>query len=166
MASDLTRAGVARASFTTLLAAALAFALDQISKWWILGPLDLDRIGIVDVFPPFLRFTMAWNPGANFGLGGELGRDVWIGAALAISLALAIWSTRMRAPGRRIAVGLLIGGALGNALDRVLHGSVVDFLNMSCCGFDNPYAFNLADVFIFAGAAGLILLDGSDNQSV
>ena len=51
------------------------------------------------------------------------------------------------------------------ALDRALHGAVVDFLNMSCCGFHNPYAFNLADVFIFAGAAGLILLDGSDNQS-
>ncbi|MEC9435637.1 MAG: signal peptidase II [Pseudomonadota bacterium] len=146
------------------LAAAVAFALDQLSKWWILGPLDLRAVGIVDVFPPFLRFTMAWNPGANFGLGGELGRDVWIAAAALISIGLAIWSTRMRAPLRKVSVGLLIGGALGNALDRVIHGAVVDFLNMSCCGFDNPYAFNLADVFIFAGAAGLILLDGSDKQ--
>lgn len=159
------RVSPARGAVPTLLAAALAFAVDQISKWWILGPLDLDQIGILNVYPPYLRFTMAWNSGANFGLGGELGRDVWIGAALAISLALAIWSLRMGSAWRRAAVGMLIGGALGNALDRVIHGSVVDFLNMSCCGFDNPYAFNLADVFIFAGAAGLILLDGSDNQS-
>jgi signal peptidase II len=57
-----------------------------------------------------------------------------------------------------------VGGALGNALDRVLYGAVADFLNMSCCGIRNPYAFNLADVFIFAGAAGLIWLDGSDKQ--
>ena len=149
----------------TALAATLAFALDQITKWWILGPLDLRAVGILDIWPPFLRFTMAWNTGANFGLGADMGRDVWIGLALAISLALLVWSTRMRSSWRRAAVGMLIGGALGNALDRALHGAVVDFLNMSCCGFHNPYAFNLADVFIFAGAAGLILLDGSDNQS-
>jgi signal peptidase II len=56
-----------------------------------------------------------------------------------------------------ICVGLLVGGALGNALDRVIYGAVVDFLNMSCCGINNPYAFNVADIFIFVGAIGLAI---------
>ncbi len=146
------------------LVALAAFAVDQASKWWILEGLRLMERGAVDVVPPFLRFTMAWNTGANFGLGAALGRDVWIALALAISVGLAVWALRMASPLRRACVGLVIGGALGNALDRVIHGAVVDFLNMSCCGFTNPYAFNLADVFIFAGAFGLILFDGSDNH--
>lgn len=152
------RAGV------VVAAAIAAFALDQASKWWVLEGLDLrDRLSI-DIASPFLRFVMAWNTGANFGLGAEVGRGVWIAAAVAISIGLAIWSRRMSHPWRRASVGLLIGGALGNALDRAVHGAVFDFLNMSCCGSDNPYAFNVADVCIFAGAAGLILLDGSDKQ--
>ena len=53
---------------------------------------------------------------------------------------------------------MLIGGALGNVVDRVLYGAVADFLNMSCCGINNPYAFNVADIAIFIGAAALILL--------
>ena len=56
--------------------------------------------------------------------------------------------------------GLLIGGALANVLDRVIYGYVLDFLNMSCCGINNPFVFNLADVFIFAGAIGLVLFEG------
>ena len=56
--------------------------------------------------------------------------------------------------------GLLIGGALGNVVDRVLYGAVADFLNMSCCGIENPFAFNVADVAIFAGAIGLVLFTG------
>ena len=56
-----------------------------------------------------------------------------------------------------LCVGAIIGGALGNVLDRVVYGAVADFLNMSCCGFTNPYAFNIADVAIFAGAIVLII---------
>jgi len=63
-----------------------------------------------------------------------------------------------------ISAGLLIGGALGNVVDRVLHGAVADFLNMSCCGFTNPYAFNIADISIFAGAIGLVLFTDSDDK--
>lgn len=147
-----------------LLVALCAFLIDQASKWWILEGLRLPERGAMDVFAPFLRFTMAWNTGANFGLGAAIGRDLWIALALVISLGLAVWASRMASSWRRVSVGLVIGGALGNALDRAIHGAVVDFLNMSCCGFTNPYAFNLADVFIFAGAFGLILLDGSDNH--
>ena len=61
--------------------------------------------------------------------------------------------------------GLLIGGALGNALDRVLQGGVIDFLNMSCCGISNPYVFNLADVWVFAGAIGLAVFTGGSDPN-
>jgi signal peptidase II len=148
----------------TLPAALLALAVDQVSKLWILHGLDLPHLVTVDVAPPFLRFVMAWNTGVNFGLGDGVGSGLWIALALAICTGLALWTRRMPSPWRRAAAGLVIGGALGNALDRALYGAVVDFLNVSCCGIRNPYAFNLADVFIFAGAGGLILLDGSDNQ--
>ena len=60
-------------------------------------------------------------------------------------------------PWAQVFAGLLIGGALGNAYDRIRYGAVVDFLNMSCCGIQNPYAFNVADIFIFVGAIGLAI---------
>jgi signal peptidase II len=63
-----------------------------------------------------------------------------------------------------VSAGLLIGGALGNVVDRVLYGAVADFLNMSCCGIDNPFAFNVADVAIFVGAIGLVLFAGRGNS--
>jgi signal peptidase II len=59
--------------------------------------------------------------------------------------------------------GLLIGGALGNIIDRIYYGAVVDFLNMSCCGINNPYSFNVADVFVFAGAFGLVLFSSPNK---
>jgi signal peptidase II len=55
----------------------------------------------------------------------------------------------------------LIGGAIGNVIDRIAYGAVADFLNMSCCGIENPYAFNVADIAIFAGALGLVLFTGT-----
>ena len=67
---------------------------------------------------------------------------------------------RQTASEMAISGGLLIGGALGNVVDRLLYGYVLDFLNMSCCRINNPFVFNVADIFIFVGAAGLILLDG------
>jgi signal peptidase II len=60
----------------------------------------------------------------------------------------------------QVSAGVLIGGALGNVVDRVVYGAVADFLNMSCCGIENPYAFNVADVAIFAGAIGLVIFSG------
>ena len=145
--------------------AVAAFAVDRAVKWWVMDVMALPERVAIDVAPPFLRLVMAWNTGANFGLGSQLAAEVWIGIALAISAALVVWATRMRSPWRRVSVGLIVGGALGNALDRAIYGAVADFLNMSCCGIHNPFAFNPADIFIFAGAAGLILLDASDSQS-
>ena len=89
-------------------------------------------------------------------------RWVLIAVALAISAWVVVWMRRDR-PGRwsMISAGLLVGGALGNVIDRLAYGAVADFLNMSCCGIENPYAFNVADIAIFAGALGLVLFTGS-----
>jgi signal peptidase II len=67
-------------------------------------------------------------------------------------------------PRAEVSAGLLIGGALGNVVDRVLYGAVADFLNMSCCGIENPYTFNVADIAIFAGAIGLIFFTGNGDK--
>ena len=143
------------------LAGALTFALDQISKWFVVFHLRLIDVGMIDVVPPYLTFRMAWNRGVNFGLFADDAAVMrWV--LVAVALVIAGWALRWlsRAPQGRmasIAGGLLVGGALGNVLDRVLYGAVADFLNMSCCGIENPYAFNLADIAIFAGALGLVL---------
>lgn len=146
------------ALWKTALAVLLA---DQASKFLVLHVLNLPRAGVIDVWRPWLTFRMAWNEGVNFGLfssSAELARWVLIAVALAISLWVTIW-VRREAKNRRaqIAAGFLVGGALGNVVDRLVYGAVADFLNMSCCGIENPYAFNVADIAIFAGAAGLIL---------
>ena len=143
------------------LSALATFVLDQMTKLAVVFWLDLANRVEIDVFPPFLVFRMAWNRGINFGLmahGSDIARWGLIAVALAIS-AWVIWWLR-RTPGGRwlqIAGGLLVGGALGNVVDRLAYGAVADFLNMSCCGIENPYSFNIADIAIFAGAIGLVL---------
>ncbi|MDE9450395.1 signal peptidase II [Aliiroseovarius sp. Z3] len=150
-----------------LIAAILVFALDQGSKYHALYILDLDRVGVVPIWPPFLVYQMAWNTGVNFGLfGSDAATMRWVLVALSvvISVWVFVWVRKERL-GRlaNIAAGLLIGGALGNAVDRIYYGAVVDFLNMSCCGFQNPFSFNVADIFVFAGATGLVLFSSSKN---
>lgn len=144
----------------------IVFLLDQASKIYVLQWLKLDQVKFVDVWSPFLTFRMAWNRGVNFGIGaGYDMRWVLIGVALAISAAVLIWL--WRSGGTRsmmIAGGFLIGGALGNVVDRVLYGAVADFLNMSCCGIENPFAFNVADIAIFIGAIGLAFLSEDDGK--
>jgi len=136
------------------------FLLDQASKYIVVHFQDLLNRGEIDVLPPFLNFRMAWNRGINFGMF-DTNKWLLIAVALAICLWVAIWIGREK-QGRLayLAAGLLIGGALGNVLDRVLYGAVADFLNMSCCGFENPYSFNIADIAVFAGAFGLIFFAG------
>lgn len=153
-----------RTMFGTAL---VVFVLDQVSKLYVVHFLGLAERLRIEVWPPFLNFRMAWNRGVNFGLlpqDGDLGRWLLIGVALAISAGVLVWMARgPHRPAALVSAGLLIGGALGNALDRVLYGAVADFLNMSCCGIDNPYAFNVADIAIFAGAVGLVLFTGQDK---
>lgn len=150
-----------------ILTTATVFALDQATKWLVVQALDLKSLVEFDVIDPYLVFRMAWNYGVNFGLmGGESSLLRWalIGLALAISAWVARWALRDGTPRVQLAAGLLIGGALGNVIDRVVYGAVADFLNMSCCGIDNPFSFNLADVAIFFGAVGLILFTGKNPR--
>lgn len=148
------------------LAAGAAFALDQVTKYGVIWGLDLITLRQIDVWPPYLVFRKGLNTGVNFGLfSGDSEALRWGLILLAVALCgLVLWWARNFS--RRIefvSAGLLIGGAMGNAVDRVFHPGVLDFLNMSCCGIENPYVFNVADVFIFAGAIGLVLFSGQER---
>jgi len=147
-----------------LLAAGIcAFLIDQISKYLVVHWLNLSQVQSIDVLPPLLNFRYGENRGINFGLldgGSDLTQWVLIGFSLLIVAVVYIWVSRKQFSGwMQISAGLLIGGALGNVVDRIVYGYVVDFINMSCCGINNPFVFNIADIFIFAGALGLILFD-------
>ena len=141
------------------LVAAIVIAIDRISKVWIVEHLDLRNLRHIEVFDPWLNLSMAWNRGVNFGLfdQGEDGRWILIGVALASVVGLLIWARKPTAWSMVLGAGLVVGGALGNVWDRVQYGAVADFINMSCCGIQNPFAFNIADAAIFLGAAVLIL---------
>jgi signal peptidase II len=148
--------------------AAIWFAIDQASKYAVVYGMNLVERGIIEVFPPFLVFKMGWNTGINFGLmsgGPEVMRWILIGVALVVSGWLVWWAkTGLTRPIALISAGAVIGGAMGNTLDRLIYGAVADFLNMSCCGIDNPFAFNIADVGIFAGAFGLLIFADSSKM--
>ncbi|MCV2881922.1 signal peptidase II [Actibacterium sp. XHP0104] len=143
------------------LIAVVVFVVDQATKYAVVVGMDLQNRLAIDVWPPFLNFRMAWNRGVNFGLmanDADLMRWVLVGVAGAISLGVLIWLRRTPQPPLAMAsAGVLVGGALGNMVDRIVWGAVADFLNMSCCGINNPFSFNVADIAIFAGALGLIL---------
>jgi signal peptidase II len=153
-----------------LFIAAIAAALfDQISKFLVIHAMELDRLRSIDVLPPLLNFRYGENRGINFGLLNadvDWMRWVLIGFSLLVTVVIFIWIRRWHSnsAGMQVSAGILIGGALGNVSDRLVFGYVQDFLNMSCCGFNNPYVFNTADVFIFAGAAGLFIFDGRQGR--
>ena len=134
-----------------------AFLADQASKYVVIHLWQLWRVREIDVLPPVLNFRYGENRGINFGLGDGVSAWVLIGLALLICAAVVLWASRTSL-GKlgNISAGILIGGALANVVDRLVYGYVLDFLNMSCCGINNPFVFNVADVFIFAGAIGLI----------
>ena len=145
------------------------FLIDQITKYFVVHWLGLinEADGRIEVWPPFLEFRMAWNRGVNFGLFADFDmRWVLIGVAFIITAVVIWWLNRVG--GSKwvyISGGFLIGGAMGNVIDRFLYGAVADFLNMSCCGINNPYAFNVADIAIFAGAIGLAFLADDSKKA-
>ncbi len=150
------------------IAAAAVFLLDQATKLWIVQGLRLHERMAIDVLPPYLNLRMAWNYGVNFGLlsdSSPLTRWALIAVALVLSGWVLWWMHREPRPLGRISGGILIGGAIGNVVDRLTYGAVADFLNMSCCGLENPFSFNVADIAIFAGAAGLILFTGERKKT-
>ncbi len=147
----------------------VAFAIDQISKYVVVHMMELARIRSIDVLPPVINFRYGENRGINFGLfGGGSETSRWILIALAVVICVAVFVWARKSALTRIAqmsAGLLIGGALANVADRLIYGYVLDFLNMSCCTIHNPFVFNIADVFIFTGALGLIFFTDGDDYS-
>ncbi|MFP3384683.1 signal peptidase II [Tritonibacter sp. SIMBA_163] len=152
-------------SYVLYLAAFVALIIDQATKIGVVFGLDLVNRLRLDVAPPLLTFRYGENRGINFGLfdgGSDASRWALVVISLVICVAVFLWVRRSHGQSwmMQLCAGLVIGGALGNVVDRVLYGYVLDFLNMSCCGVNNPFVFNVADIFIFAGAAGLILFEG------
>lgn len=143
------------------LAAALGtLAVDQGFKLWAILVYEIEARGTV-VVTPFLDLVMAWNLGISYGLfqqEGALGR--WILIAIKVTAVILFTGWLARAESKRLAVGLglIIGGALGNGIDRVLWGAVADFFAFHVGTF-HWYVFNLADVAIVVGVA-LLLYDG------
>ncbi len=146
----------------------LVFALDQASKLVVVDAMNLAERLRIDVWPGVFTLKMGWNRGINFGLlasDSDLARWALAGLALAISAVVAFWAVRREEPLLTLGAALLIGGALGNAVDRLRWGAVADFLNVTCCGLTNPWAFNIADIAIFAGAAAIIFTPGADASA-
>ena len=144
-----------------LVVAAVVCALDQASKLWLLFGFDLANKGTIAVLP-FIDFVLVWNRGISYGLfqqESELGQWVLFAVKLAAIGLLWIWLARAGSRLTALALGLIIGGALGNAIDRLLHGAVADFVlfHIRTASFSfNWYVFNLADAAIVAGVAGLL----------
>jgi signal peptidase II len=137
-----------------LITAFLVFAADQLSKYWILKIVNLDEREPIQI-TPFMDLAMAWNKGVSYGLLATHGQEILVALSLAISVLLVVWLRKATKPLAAASFGLLIGGALGNALDRVMHGAVADFVHLHWGTF-SWYIFNVADIAIVAGVAVLL----------
>jgi signal peptidase II len=148
-----------------LIAAAMACAIDQAAKLWLLFVFDLAaRVGYGKSYrlTPFLDLVLSWNTGISFSLfpqDSDFGRYVLLGLKTGAVVILWIWLARAESRLTALALGLIIGGALGNGIDRVAHGAVMDFVlfHITTSAFNFTwYVFNLADAAIVAGVAGLL----------
>ena len=154
--------------YKILLFSFVFLALDQASKWFVVFYLELEQKLYLNLNNQFMNFYMAWNKGINFGLfEGDSTVQAYIltGISIAISLVFLIWLRNSTSLLIQILASLVIGGALGNAIDRLLYGAVADFINVTCCGIRNPYSFNLADVFIFIGLIGLLIFKYDEKHN-
>jgi len=130
--------------------------LDQVSKWWITDVVMQPPQSIPVL--PFFNLVLTYNLGVSFGMfaaGSEAGKWMLVGVAAVITAFLLHWLYRATSGLNIMALGLIIGGAIGNVIDRIVIGGVVDFLDFHAYGYHWP-AFNVADTSIFVGAALLI----------
>ena len=165
MGRDATGGGMNRLTgrFTTfgIAAALIACAIDQASKLYLLFVYDLGARGVVNVMP-FLDFVLTRNRGISYGLfqqDGPLGQWVLLAFKAVAVVALAVWVRRASSRLMAFSLGLIIGGALGNAIDRLAYGWVADFVLFYAATPTwrfNWYVFNLADVAIVAGVVGVL----------
>jgi signal peptidase II len=135
--------------------AGATFILDQAHKWWMIHAYDIASRGRVKV-TPFLDLVLVINKGVSYGWLNGFGP--WPLMAFALATSLALWHWLSRAGTSRLmawSLALIIGGALGNAVDRYIYGGVADFFSLHAFGF-YWYVFNIADVAIVAGVAGLL----------
>jgi len=141
-----------------ILSGLIVLAADQASKWWILRRVDLPEIRQI-VLLPVLNLTMVWNRGVTFGLftgPGHWNALILSAVALAVVIGLGIWLTYAESRWTAIALGAIGGGAIGNIIDRLRFGAVVDFIDAHV-GIWHWYVFNVADAAIVCGVAALTL---------
>lgn len=144
-----------------ILAAVVTLVADQASKLWLLKGFDLARRGVVKVMP-FFDLVLAWNIGISFGWlqnDGQAAQLALMAVKVVAVIALAVWMARSQTRLATVALGLIIGGAIGNGIDRLAYGAVVDFalFHIEIGGNTyNWYVFNLADAAIVAGVAALL----------
>ena len=144
-----------------VIAAAATLVLDQASKFWLVRVFDIAHRGTVRL-TPFFDLVLAWNQGISFGWfqnDGVTAQIVLMAIKAIAVVVLAVWMARSRTPLATLALGLIIGGAIGNGIDRLADGAVVDFalfhVRIGETIF-NWYVFNLADVAIVAGVGALL----------
>ena len=145
--------------------AAFVILADQLSKYWILYVYDLPTRLSTPIAGPF-SLTMVWNRGVSFGLfraDADLVRWILTLFSICVAVALAIWVRKAHRPLLGVGLGLVIGGAIGNAIDRIRFGAVVDFLDFQRLGFF-PWVFNVADSAITIGVV-FLLLDSLRKES-
>ncbi|GBQ61915.1 lipoprotein signal peptidase [Ameyamaea chiangmaiensis NBRC 103196] len=142
----------------------LVLAADQFSKYWILSVYDLPAKRSVAILP-FLNFTMVWNHAVTFGMFGHSGAGplLFAAVALAVVCALAVWMSRTADPLVAAALGAICGGAIGNVVDRLRFGAVVDFIHAHAFGW-SWYVFNVADSAIVCGVGVLLLTSLSEGR--
>jgi signal peptidase II len=144
-----------------LLAAVIAAAVDQAAKLWLLYGFGLTGRGRVPV-TSFLDLVLAWNTGISYGLfrqTGPFGQWALLTLKVIAVALLVIWLVRTRSLLSGLALGLIVGGAIGNGIDRLVHGAVMDFVLFHITAATwtfQWYVFNFADVAIVAGVIGLV----------
>ena len=139
--------------------ALIVFALDQLTKWIVAGPLQLQAVRQIEILPIF-NLTWTENNGISLGLLNaetEVGRWMLVAVTSAIAIAVAVWIGREKHRWDQAALGMILGGALGNILDRTRHGYVVDFADLHFGTFRPFLVFNVGDAAISIGVAILLL---------
>ena len=139
--------------------AAIVFLLEQVSKWIITGPLNLQQVRQIEILPIF-RLNWTENYGISLGLfqaTSDTMRWGLVAITLAIAVGVAVWIGREKHRGDQLALGMVLGGALGNILDRIRYGYVVDFADLHFGEFRPFFIFNVADAAISIGVAILLL---------